>query len=112
MSDEATTTAAIDVLVAVHEEHRAQLVSTFLRNRGHRVACVRDGRAALHSLRDEAFDVVVLDIGVHEADSLELVHQLRADPEAPELIVITGNESGETAIGALRLGAYAHLPKP
>ena len=112
MSDEATTPAAIDVLVAVHEEPRAQLVSTFLRNRGHRVACVRDGRAALNSLRDEAYDVVVLDIGVHEADSLELVHQLRADPEAPELIVITGNESGETAIGALRLGAYAHLPKP
>jgi two-component system response regulator AtoC len=112
MSDEATTPATIHVLVAVHEEHRAQLVSTFLRNRGHRVACVRDGRAAVHSLRDEAFDVAVLDVGPHESDGLEVVHQLRADPESPELIVITGNESGETAIGALRLGAYAHLPKP
>ena len=112
MSDEATTPATIHVLVAVHEEHRAQLVSTFLRNRGHRVACVRDGRAAVHSLRDEAFDVAVLDVGPHESDGLEIVHQLRADPESPELIVITGNESGETAIGALRLGAYAHLPKP
>jgi DNA-binding NtrC family response regulator len=112
MSDEATPSATIHVLVAVHEEHRAQLVSTFLRNRGHRVACVRDGRAALHSLRDETFDVAVLDVGAHEADGLELVHQLRTDAESPELIVITGNESGETAIGALRLGAYAHLPKP
>ena len=112
MSDEATPPATIHVLVAVHEEHRAQLVSTFLRNRGHRVACVRDGRAALHSLRDEAFDVAVLDVGPHEVDGLDVVHQLRADPESPELIVITGNESGETAIGALRLGAYAHLPKP
>lgn len=114
MSDEATTAPPIHVLVAVHEEHRAQLVSTYLRNRGHRVACVRDGRAALHALRDESYDVAVLDIGSHEADGLELVHQLRGDApvEGPELIVITGNESGETAIGALRLGAYAHLPKP
>lgn len=112
MSDEATTPATIHVLVAVHEEHRAQLVSTFLRNRGHKVACVRDGRAALHALRDEAFDVAVLDMAPHESEGLELVHQMRADPETPELIVITGNESGETAIGALRLGAYAHLPKP
>lgn len=114
MSDEAARPAAIHVLVAVHEEHRAQLVSTFLRNRGHHVACVRDGRGALHALRDEAFDVAVLDVSAHEADGLELVHQLRVDTlvEPPELIVITGNESGETAIGALRLGAYAHLPKP
>ena len=112
MSDEATTQAAIHVLVAVHEEHRAQLVSTFLRNRGHNVSCVRDGRAALHALRDETYDVAVLDIGTHEPDGLALVQQMRADAEAPELIVITGNESGETAIGALRLGAYAHLPKP
>ncbi len=112
MSGPATSRATIHVLVAVHEEHRAQLVSTFLRNRGHRVACVRDGRAAVHAARDEAFDVAVLDIGGHEPDGLEIVHQLRADAEAPELIVITGNETGETAIGALRLGAYAHLPKP
>ncbi|HMA25881.1 MAG TPA: response regulator, partial [Gemmatimonadaceae bacterium] len=112
MTDDATSRATIHVLVAVHEEHRAQLVSTFLRNRGHRVACVRDGRAAVHAARDEAFDVAVLDIGAHEPDGLEIVHHLRADVEAPELIVITGNEAGETAIGALRLGAYAHLPKP
>lgn len=112
MSDQATPEPTIHVLVAVHEEHRAQLVSTFLRNRGHAIACVRDGRAVLHSLRDEAFDVAVLDIGAHDVDGLEFVHQIRADPDAPELIVITGNESGETAIGALRLGAYAHLPKP
>ena len=112
MNDEPTTPATIHVLVAVHEEHRAQLVSTFLRNRGHRVACVRDSRATLHALRDEAFDVAVVDIGAHESDGLELVHQLRADADGPELIVITGNESGETVIGALRLGAYAHLPKP
>ena len=112
MTEDATSRATIHVLVAVHEEHRAQLVSTFLRNRGHRVACVRDGRAAVHAARDEAFDVAVLDIGAHEPDGLEIVHQLRADVEAPELIVITGNEAGETAIGALRLGAYAHLPKP
>lgn len=112
MTDDATSRATIHVLVAIHEEHRAQLVSTFLRNRGHRVACVRDGRAAVHAARDEAFDVAVLDIGAHEPDGLEIVHHLRADVEAPELIVITGNEAGETAIGALRLGAYAHLPKP
>jgi two-component system NtrC family response regulator len=112
VTGDATSRATIHVLVAVQEEHRAQLVSTFLRNRGHRVACVRDGRAAVHAARDEAFDVAVLDIGAHEPDGLEIVHQLRADAEAPELIVITGNETGETAIGALRLGAYAHLPKP
>jgi len=112
MTEDATSRATIHVLVAIHEEHRAQLVSTFLRNRGHRVVGVRDGRAAVHAARDEGFDVAVFEIGAHEPDGLEIVHQLRADMESPELIVITGNEAGETAIGALRLGAYAHLPKP
>jgi len=102
----------IRVLVAEDEENLAQILCTFLRGRGHHVACVGNGKAALQSLRDEAFDVAIVDIVMPEVDGLEVLRQLRNEPEPPEVIVITGNGTVETAITAMKLGAYDYLAKP
>lgn len=109
---EAMPPRAIRVLVAEDEENLAQILCTFLRGRGHQVVCVGDGKAALASLRDEAFDVAIVDIVMPEVDGLEVLRQLRAEPEPPEVIVITGNGTVETAITAMKLGAYDYLAKP
>jgi DNA-binding NtrC family response regulator len=102
----------IRVLVAEDEENLAQILCTFLRSRGHQVACVGDGKAALQALRDEAYDVAIVDIVMPEVDGLEVLRQLRSEPEPPEVIVITGNGTVETAITAMKLGAYDYLAKP
>src|SRR5215467_7104290 len=102
----------IRVLVAEDEENLAQILCTFLRSRGHQVACVGDGRSALQALRDEAYDVAIVDIVMPEVDGLEVLRQLRGEPEPPEVIVITGNGTVETAITAMKLGAYDYLAKP
>jgi DNA-binding NtrC family response regulator len=107
-----TPSRGIRVLVAEDEENLAQILCTFLRSRGHQVSCVGDGKAALQTLRDQAFDVAILDIVMPEVDGLEVLRQLRAEPEPPETIVITGNGTVETAIAAMKLGAYDYLAKP
>src|SRR5262249_14879132 len=109
---ESQPSRGIRVLVAEDEENLSQILCTFLRSRGHQVVSVGDGRSALQSLRDEAYDVAIVDIVMPEVDGLEVLRQLRAEPEPPEVIVITGNGTVETAITTMKLGAYAYLAMP
>jgi DNA-binding NtrC family response regulator len=102
----------IRVLLAEDEENLAQILSTFLRGRGHHVVCVGDGRSALQAIRDEAFDVALIDIVMPEMDGLDTLKHLRAEPDPPEIIIITGNGTVETAITAMKLGAYDYMAKP
>ena len=107
-----TTNGRIHVLVAEDEENLAQILTTFLRGRGHHVVCVGDGKAALQAVRDEAFDVALVDIVMPEMDGLETLRQLRVEADPPEVIIITGNGTVETAITAMKLGAYDFMAKP
>jgi len=102
----------IKVLVAEDEAHLGQILSNFLAGRGYAVQTVTDGRAALEALRAEAYDVALLDIVMPELDGLEVLKQVRADVDPPEVIIITGNGTIETAISAMRLGAYDYMAKP
>jgi two-component system response regulator AtoC len=102
----------IKVLVAEDEVHLGQILSNFLGGRGYAVQTVLDGRAALDALRAEAFDVALLDIVMPEMDGLEVLKQVRADADPPEVIIITGNGTIETAISAMKLGAYDYMAKP
>lgn len=106
------SSSRIRVLVAEDEEHLGNILEQFLTGRGYHVTVVRDGNAALGALRAETFDVALLDIVMPEVDGLEILRQLRADPHPPEVIIITGNGTIETAITAIRLGAYDYLSKP
>ena len=81
----------IKVLVAEDEVHLGQILSTFLTGRGYAVHTVTDGRAALEVLRAESYDVALLDIVMPELDGLEVLKQVRADADPPEVIIITGN---------------------
>ena len=102
----------IKVLVAEDEVHLGQILANFLNGRGYAVTTVTDGRAALSALRAEAFDVALLDIIMPELDGLEVLKQVRADADPPEVIIITGNGTIETAISAMKLGAYDYMAKP
>jgi two-component system, NtrC family, response regulator AtoC len=106
------TETKIKVLVAEDEAHLGQILSNFLVGRGYAVQTVTDGRAALDSLRAESFDVALLDIVMPELDGLEVLKQVRADADPPEVIIITGNGTIETAISAMKLGAYDYMAKP
>jgi len=102
----------IKVLIAEDEEMLGNVLEQFLTSRGHDVTVVRDGRAALEALRREPFDVALLDIVMPELDGLEVLRHVIDDPAPPQVIIITGNGTIETAITAIRLGAYDYLSKP
>jgi DNA-binding NtrC family response regulator len=102
----------IKVLIAEDEPHLGTILESFLTGRGYQVTTRRDGRAALEALRAEAYDVALLDIVMPEMDGLEVLRHVREEPSPPEVIIITGNGTIETAITAIKLGAYDYLAKP
>ena len=105
-------TPAIRVLLAEDEPNLGTILQQFLTARGFNVVIVRDGNAALERLQSESFDVALLDIMMPGVDGLEVLRLVREDPFPPEIIIITGNGTIETAISALKLGAYDFLTKP
>ena len=95
------------------KQHLAQILSQFLRGRGYaRGHACADGRAALESLRAEAFDVALLDIVMPELDGLEVLKQVRAEPSRPRSSSSPATAPIETAISAMKLGAYDYMAKP
>jgi two-component system NtrC family response regulator len=104
--------ARIRVLIAEDEPQLGGLLETFLASRGFSPVLVRDGRRALERLLAEPFDVAILDIVMPELDGLAVLRQLREEPLPPEVIVSSGIGTVDTAIAAIKLGAYDYLPKP
>ncbi|MDQ6612839.1 MAG: sigma-54 dependent transcriptional regulator, partial [Gemmatimonadota bacterium] len=102
----------IRVLLAEDEPHLGTILEQFLGARGFSVTMVRDGAAALERLRAELFDVALLDITMPKVNGLDVLRAVRQDPFPPEIIIITGNGALETAISALKSGAYDFLTKP
>lgn len=102
----------IRVLIAEDETHLGTILEQFMTARGFFVRIVRDGRSALEQLQREPFDVALLDVVMPELDGLEVLRLVRERPLPPEIIVITGNGTIETAMAALKLGAYDCLSKP
>lgn len=102
----------IRVLVAEDEEHLGAILEHFLRGRGYAVTICRDGRSAFEALEQLPYDVALLDVVMPELDGLEVLRRLQGDPARPEVIIITGNGTIDTAITAIKLGAYDYISKP
>jgi len=76
------------------------------------VETAADGKAALHILKENFFDLILIDIIMPGMDGLSLMKKLKSDPSAPVIIVLTGMATVETAVEAMKNGAYDYLTKP
>jgi DNA-binding NtrC family response regulator len=102
----------IEVLLVDDEETIRVTLHDDLVAAGHRVTAVANGSDALHLIESRVFDAVVSDIrmpGVEGTDLLARVKQLRP---ATEVILMTGFGTIESAVEALRAGAYHYVVKP
>ena len=102
----------LQILVVDDETSIQEMLCDGLRSSGYEVAAVGGGSAALHLMKQRAFDVVLLDIHLRGMDGIAVLETLRADDPELDVVVMTGNPEMETAIQALRLGAYDYLIKP
>lgn len=83
-----------------------------LREQGFEVATAEDGEGALEQLKQEAPQVVLLDLKMPRLDGMKALEQIKGiDPEVP-VIVITAYGDVPSAVQAMKLGAYDYLTKP
>jgi DNA-binding NtrC family response regulator len=102
----------VRVLVADDERNLRELVVRELTRRGHEVEGVADGEAAIARITEGGLDVVVLDMKMPRKEGIEVLRELTALGEPPQVIVMTGFQEVATAVEAMKLGAYDYLTKP
>jgi DNA-binding NtrC family response regulator len=102
----------IRVLVADDETNLRELIVRELTRRGLEAEGVGDGESALARLREGPYDVVVLDMKMPKKEGIEVLRELQAASEQPQVIVMTGFQEVATAVEAMKLGAYDYLTKP
>jgi DNA-binding NtrC family response regulator len=111
-SESVGTANEIDLLVVDDDdEFRATLMRRFLR-REYRVQEAADGVSALGLAERRQFDVAIFDMVMPGLSGLELLEQFRARHPECEVIMLTGQGTIESAVKAMKLGAYDYLTKP
>jgi DNA-binding NtrC family response regulator len=103
---------SLRVLFADDEKSLQEFMRSELPRLGHEVVVCPDGRAALKALEKSTFDAAILDLRMPGLSGIEVLEQIRQISPDTEAIVMTGHASMETAIEAVRLGAFDYITKP
>ncbi len=103
---------AARILVAEDEANLRMVLQKELERHGYRVQVAPDGEAALRRLEESNVDVLLCDINMPRMDGMELLRRVHERPNPPEVIMLTGQATVETAVEAMKLGAYDYLTKP
>jgi DNA-binding NtrC family response regulator len=100
------------VLLVDDDEAFRRVLATELRRMRYDVAGVGSPDEALRHVAERQPDVVLLDLRLSGASGLDVLRQLREQSPATEVLMLTGHGSIDTAIEAIRLGAYDYVSKP
>ncbi|MHB8772549.1 MAG: response regulator [Syntrophales bacterium] len=100
------------ILVADDDESTRSTLQDYLEGLGHSVTTAKDGEDALKSFVPGLFDCVITDLLMPKVDGLELLKQIKLQDEKVLLIMITGYPSIDSALNAIKEGAYDYMIKP
>jgi DNA-binding NtrC family response regulator len=100
------------ILIAEDEANLRMVLQKELERLGYRVQVAPDGDAALRRLEESNVDVLLCDINMPKIDGMEVLRRVHERPNPPEVIMLTGQATVETAVEAMKLGAYDYLTKP
>jgi DNA-binding NtrC family response regulator len=100
------------ILFADDEAHLRDLMQMELPRMGHEVTVCPDGSAALKVLEKQTFDAALLDLKMPGLTGIEVLGKIKQISPETQVVILTGQASVDTAVQALRLGAFDYLTKP
>jgi DNA-binding NtrC family response regulator len=106
------TRASIKLLIVDDDEDLRQDLSQLFRKLGHHVTAVSNGEDALVKADQTRFDVALLDLHLPGISGIDLLVQLKERQPELEALMLTAHSSIETAVQAMKRGAYDYLTKP
>lgn len=102
----------IKLLIAEDEKNFSLILQKELSRRNYDVSIASDGKSAIEFCQKVDYDVVVMDMMMPSMNGLQALKALKQSEPSPEIIMLTGNATVETAIEAMKAGAYDYLTKP
>ena len=100
------------VLLIDDEELIRRRLSEILTMEGYEVSVAENGEAGLEIFKKENPEIVVVDIKMPGMNGIEVLRQVKEISSQTEVVIITGHGGTETAVQALRGGAYDYITKP
>jgi len=100
------------IVIIDDEASILELMSKLCRSVGHTVVPCLTGADGLAAVRSESPDLVIVDLRIGDVSGLDLVKTCRVEAPNANVIMVTGHGSVETAVEAMRLGAFDYLTKP
>ncbi|MCL4209973.1 MAG: sigma-54 dependent transcriptional regulator, partial [Phycisphaerales bacterium] len=100
------------ILIVDDKELMRDSVASILARKGHSVVVAPGARAALAKIAEKSPDVVVTDLQMPEMNGLDLLEQIRAQDEHLPVVFMTAYGTVETAVQAMKRGAFDYLTKP
>ena len=112
MNDATTWTDPPRVLAVDDEEVVCDSIRRVLAEEGYDVSTTTSPRQGLELIGKETFDLLLLDIKMPDIDGIELLRATRGVSPETEVIIITGYATIETAVEAIKIGAFDYMEKP
>jgi two-component system response regulator FlrC len=101
-----------DILVVDDEEGIRIYLGDLLEDEGHQVTLAADGREALATLARKSFHLLLSDLRMPGMNGIELLERARAEQPEMQAVILTSEGTIETAVEAMKLGAFDYLQKP
>ena len=102
----------MNVIIIDDDANICRTTSVVIRNLGHKCDVAHDGETALQKVRQGSYDVALLDLKLREWDGLELLPKLFQAEAELKVVVFTAFASIETAVDAIKKGAFDYVAKP
>lgn len=100
------------VLVVDDEESIREFLDIMLRKEGYEVTCAEDGQQAIDLLKKRSFDMVISDLQMPNVTGIELLQHVKDVHPDVIFLMITAFGTTESAVSAMKMGAYDYITKP
>jgi len=101
-----------NILIVDDEKHMREVLEIFLKNEGYSVTTAKDGSAALEAIQKEIFNLIITDLRMPQMGGLELLRAIKEVSPHTVVIIITAYGTAESAVEAMKLGAFDYIQKP
>ncbi len=100
------------ILIAEDDPGIQTMIRILLKRDGHEAVSAEDGLKALELIKRDAFDLVLTDLRMPHVDGMYLLRAVKEREPSMPVIVLTAYATRETAIEALKFGAFDYIAKP
>ncbi|SPP63597.1 sigma-54-dependent transcriptional regulator [Nitrospira lenta] len=100
------------ILVVDDEQSLREVLSIMLKRAGYAVTAVSDGEEAIEQVQKEIFDLVITDLRMPKVDGMEVLRAVKSASPETVVLIITAFATADSAVDAMKQGAYDYLTKP